>query len=152
MKKIFVPAILALGLFAVSCEDKLDIPQKGVTSTIEYYSSDAEAASALANMYAQYIENVCGTEGIDNPEQVILNYAADDVLAAGSGFTDHDAFRIFDEFQYDEEKEEYVSVADEDIGLQSGTKQMPLYFKADNMLEFANREEIRKYWIENVQG
>ena len=102
MKKIFVPAILALGLFAVSCEDKLDIPQKGVTSTIEYYSSDAEAASALANMYAQYIENVCGTEGIDNPEQVILNYAADDVLAAGSGFTDHDAFRIFDEFQYDE--------------------------------------------------
>ena len=102
MKKIFVPAILALGLFAVSCEDKLDIPQKGVTSTIEYYSSDAEAASALTNMYAQYIENVCGTEGIDNPEQVILNYAADDVLAAGSGFTDHDAFRIFDECQYDE--------------------------------------------------
>ena len=102
MKKIFVPAILALGLFAVSCEDKLDIPQKGVTSTLAYYSSDAEAASALANMYAQYIENVAGTEGIDNPEQVILNYSADDILAAGSDFKDHDAFRIFDEFQYDE--------------------------------------------------
>lgn len=46
----------------------------------------------------------------------------------------------------------FIKPTDEDIGLQSGTKQMPLYFKADNMLEFANREEIRKYWIENVQG
>jgi hypothetical protein len=30
----------------------------------------------------------------------------------------------------------FIKPTDEDIGLQSGTKQMPLYFKADNMLEF----------------
>lgn len=46
----------------------------------------------------------------------------------------------------------FIKPTDEDIGLTSGTKQMPLYFKADNMLEFANREEIRDYWKKNVPG
>ena len=46
----------------------------------------------------------------------------------------------------------FIKPTDEDIGLQSVTKQMPLYFKADNMLEFANREEIREYWKKNVPG
>ena len=102
MKKIIIPILAVIALAAVSCEKMLDIPQKGVVSTIEFYASDADAEAALANMYAQYIENVAGTEGIDNPEQVILNYSADDIYSAGKDFTDHDAFRIFDEFQYDE--------------------------------------------------
>ena len=102
MKKYIIPAILGCAFVAISCEDKLDIPQKGVISTIEFYASDADAEAARANMYHQYAENVGGTEGIDNPEQVILNYSADDIYAAGKNFTDHDAFRIFDEFQYDE--------------------------------------------------
>ena len=46
----------------------------------------------------------------------------------------------------------FIKPTDEDIGLTSGTKQMPLYFKADNMLEFANRDEIRDYWKKNVPG
>ena len=101
MKKIILPILLGLAIVAVSCEQNLEIPQKGKISTLEFYASDADAEAALTDMYANYIENVCGTEGIDNPQQVILNYASDDVLAAGGSFTDHDAFRIFDEFQYD---------------------------------------------------
>ena len=102
MKKIIIPILLGFALVAVSCEKMLDIPQKGVKSTEDFYASDADAEAALANMYHNYIENVAGTEGIDNPEQVILNYAADDIYAAGKNFSDHDAFRIFDEFTYDE--------------------------------------------------
>lgn len=101
MKKYIIPLSLALVLGFVSCQDRLEIPQKGVISTSDFYASDADAQAALADMYANYVENVAGTEGIDNPEQVILNYSADDVYAAGSGWTDHDAFRVFDEFSYD---------------------------------------------------
>ena len=101
MKKIIIPILLGFALLAVSCEKNLDIPQKGVLSTIEYYASDADAESALANMYAQYIENVAGCSGNGVPQQFILNYAADDILAAGKNFTDHESFRVFDEFSYD---------------------------------------------------
>ena len=101
MKKIIIPILLGFALLAVSCEKNLEIPQKGVISTIEFYSSDADAQAALNNMYAQYIDQVCGTPGIYNPQQSILNYAADDILAAGKAFDDHYDFRVFDEFKYD---------------------------------------------------
>ena len=68
MKKIIIPILSGLALIAVSCEKNLDIPKKGVTNTADYYASDADAQAALTNMYANYIDNVAGTEGIDNPE------------------------------------------------------------------------------------
>lgn len=88
-------------LGAVSCESMLDIPQKGVTSYDDFYASDADAEAALTNMYKQYINNVAATEGIDVPEQVLLNYSADDILAAGANYNDHEPFRFFCEFRYD---------------------------------------------------
>ena len=102
MKKIFIPIFCAVALIASSCEGKLEIPQKGVVSYDSYYASDADCEAALANMYANYIGNVAATEGIDNPEQVILNYSADDILAAGGGQNDHMPFRTFSEFRYDD--------------------------------------------------
>ena len=101
MKKIIIPILLGFALVAVSCQKMLEIPQKGVIDSTNFYLSDADAAAALTDMYATFRDQVGGTEGIDNPEQVILNYAADDILAAGKDYTDHDAFRIFDEFTYD---------------------------------------------------
>ena len=86
---------------ATSCQSMLDIPQKGVTSYDDFYASDADAEAALANMYKQYINNVAATEGIDVPEQVMLNYSADDILAAGANYDDHAPFRYFCEFRYD---------------------------------------------------
>ena len=102
MKKILFPALFALALGFASCADNLDIDQKGVVTTESYYASDADAESALANMYASFVQNVAGSEGIDNPEQVILNYSADDILAAGGNKEDHIGFRVFDEFRYGE--------------------------------------------------
>ena len=101
MKKIIIPVVLGLAIVAVSCQDKLEIPQKGVITPEMFYASDADAEAALVCMYDNYADNVAGTEGIDNPEQVILNYSADDIYSAGKNFEDHDAFRIFDEFKYD---------------------------------------------------
>ena len=102
MKKIIIPALFAFAFGIVSCESNLDIPQKGVVSTADYYASDADAEAALADMYANFVQNVAGSEGIDNPEQVIINYSADDILAAGGDKEDHIGFRVFDEFRYNE--------------------------------------------------
>ena len=102
MKKILFPALFAFALGFSSCESNLDIDQKGVVTTESYYASDADAESALANMYANFIQNVGGSEGIDNPEQVIINYSADDILAAGGNAQDHIGFRVFDEFRYNQ--------------------------------------------------
>ena len=101
MKKIIYSLLACALLGAVSCESMLDIPQKGVVAYDNYYASDADAEAALTSMYANYIQNVAGTEGIDNAEQVMLNYAADDILAAGGHAQDHLPFRLFCEFTYD---------------------------------------------------
>ena len=102
MKNIFIPILLVLAFAAVSCEQLLDIPQKGTLSTLEYYASDADAEAAINNVYAAFIDNVAATQGIDVPEQVIINYAADDVLAASGHANDHPDFRVFCEFRYDD--------------------------------------------------
>ncbi len=100
MKKIFIPILCGLALVASSCESKLEIPQKGVVGYDDFYKSDEDATAALADMYANYLGNVAATEGIDVPEQVVINYAADDILAAGGNPGDHEQFRVFDEFRY----------------------------------------------------
>lgn len=87
---------------AVSCQSKLEIPQKGVVAYDNFYANDDDALAAITDMYANYISNVGGTEGIDNPEQVILNYSSDDILAAGGHAADHEPFRNFCEFRYDD--------------------------------------------------
>ncbi|MCR5469436.1 MAG: RagB/SusD family nutrient uptake outer membrane protein [Prevotella sp.] len=102
MKKLIFLALFVCAFGAVSCDSNLDIDQKGVVDAGGYYASDADADAALMDMYGTYIQNVAGTEGIDNPEQVLLNYSADDILAGGGSKGSHDAFRVFDEFTYNE--------------------------------------------------
>ncbi|MBQ8808925.1 MAG: RagB/SusD family nutrient uptake outer membrane protein [Bacteroidales bacterium] len=101
MKKIIYSLMAFALLGAVSCESMLEIPQKGAVAYETYYASDADAEAAITSMYANYIQNVAGTEGIDNAEQVMLNYAADDIMAAGGNPKDHEPFRYFCEFTYD---------------------------------------------------
>ena len=58
MKKIIIPVVLGLAVVAVSCQDKLDIPQKGVITPEMFYASDADAEAALICMYDNYADNV----------------------------------------------------------------------------------------------
>ena len=101
MKKILLPLLACALVGVTSCESMLDIPQKGVVSYDTFYANDDHAHQALNNMYSKYINNVAATEGIDVPEQVMLNYAADDILAAGADYNDHAPFRYFGEFRHD---------------------------------------------------
>ena len=103
MKKIIIPILLGFALFATSCEKLLDIPQKGVISYSNFFESDADAQAAISNVYATFCDKVSGATGyIYVPELMILNYSADDVLAAGGDPADPGDFRVFCEFRYDE--------------------------------------------------
>lgn len=113
MKKIIIPILTVLSLMAISCAKLLDIPQKGTLSTLEYYASDSDAEAAINNMYAAYIDNVANAIGIDVAEQVIFNYSADDVLAAGGHANDHPDFRVFCEFRYDDMNPELKNLYDD---------------------------------------
>lgn len=86
---------------ATSCEDMLEIEQKGTSSTDTFYKTDADAESALTAMYATYISEIGGNEGIWSAYLTLINYSADDIFAAGGDINDHADFRIFNEFSYD---------------------------------------------------
>lgn len=102
MKKIlFSVALLSAGMVLTSCEDRLDVQQKATSSTASFYQTDADAESALTAMYATFIGEIAGTEGIWNAYIMGLNYSADDVFSAGGDINDHADFRILDEMRYD---------------------------------------------------
>ena len=101
MKKIIYSIALLSGMMFYSCEDMLDIQQKATSSTDTFYKTDADAESAVTAMYATYIGEIGGTEGIWNAYIMGLNYSADDVFAAGGDTNDHADFRVVNEFNYD---------------------------------------------------
>jgi tetratricopeptide (TPR) repeat protein len=102
MKKIlFLAAVLSSGMMLTSCNDRLDVEQKATSSTGNFYKTDADAESAVTAMYATYISEIGGTEGIWNAYIMGLNYSSDDVFAAGGDKADHTGFRELNEFRYD---------------------------------------------------
>ena len=102
MKKIFIFAALLSGMMYTSCsEDLLEIEQKATSSTDSFYKTDADAQSALTAMYATYASEIGGNEGIWNAYLTGINYASDDVFAAGGDIADHAGFREMNEMRYD---------------------------------------------------
>ena len=102
MKKYIYSFTVCAALFCASCdESRLDIEQKAVSSTETFYKTDQDAIDAMTAAYAQFLDNVCSSVGIYQPQFTLLNYSADDVFSAGTDHTDHMDMRIFDEFPYD---------------------------------------------------
>ena len=113
MKKTLY-SILAVAMGAMSlssCEDQLDIEQKGVTSIENFYKTDADAEAALAAAYEGFMCNVCGRQpdmggpGIYTPFKIIMNMCGDDVLYASGNYGDHEFSGMLNEFRYDSEAE-----------------------------------------------
>ena len=113
MKKTLY-SILAVAMGAMSlssCEDQLDIEQKGVTSIEDFYKTDADAEAALAAAYEGFMCNVCGRQpdmggpGIYTPFKIIMNMCGDDVLYASGNYGDHEFSGMLNEFRYDTEAE-----------------------------------------------
>ena len=102
MKKIlFSVALLSAGMMLSSCNDMLEVEQKATSSTGNFYKTDADAESAVTAMYATYIGEIGGNEGIWSAYIMGLNYSSDDVFAAGGDKADHTGFRELNEFRFD---------------------------------------------------
>ena len=116
MKKILFSTILALAAtgtmtLTTSCEDQLDIEQKGVIPTENFYKTDADAEAALVAAYEGFMCNVMGRNhdgggpGIYTHLKLILNECGDDVLAAGANSGDNTFGIMLNQFYYDAEAE-----------------------------------------------
>lgn len=101
MKKYNIIFLLAVVLFTACSEDRLNIQQKGVIEKSKFYKTDADAQSALVNAYANFATNIGGNDGIYVPYNIIFNYCADNVLAAGNYYGDNDQFASINEFRFD---------------------------------------------------
>lgn len=116
MKKILFSTILTLAASATmtlttSCEDQLDIEQKGVIPSEKFYQTDADAEAALVAAYEGFMCNVVGRNhdgggpGIYTPYKIITNMCGDDVLYASGNYGDHEFSGMLNEFRYDAEAE-----------------------------------------------
>ena len=106
MKKIFYSLMaVAAVLFASSCEDRLDIPQKGVVSQEDFYITDADAQSALTSAYytmaGYYSQNWPEIGWNDSPYLALWSYASDDMYAAGQNKTDNTSQQELNSFRFD---------------------------------------------------
>ena len=102
MKKYMLPLLfIAVALFLACSEDNLEIPQKGVIGIDSFYQTDEDAESALIALYADFITNIGGNDGIYVPYNIVFNYCADNVLAAGEYYGDNDQFASINEFRFD---------------------------------------------------
>ena len=101
--KIFFAALLGAGMMTfTSCNDKLDIDQKGVIPYDEFYNNtDESAESAMTNAYAQFALDIAGNNGIYIPYTMLFNQCADNMYAAGEMYGDNDDFAALNEFRYD---------------------------------------------------
>ena len=94
-----------------SCEDQLDIEQKGVISSENFYQTDDDAEAALVAAYEGFMCNVVGRNhdgngpGIYTPYKIITNMCGDDVLYASGNYGDHEFSGMLNEFRYDAEAE-----------------------------------------------
>lgn len=93
--------MLSAGMMLSSCNDMLEVEQKATSSTGNFYKTDADAESAVTAMYATYIGEIGGNEGIWSAYIMGLNYSSDDVFAAGGDKADHTGFRELNEFRFD---------------------------------------------------
>ena len=103
--KIFPVLALIAGVAFTSCEEKLDIEQKGTMSTENFYKTDADCLKALASAYeafALYTESRGNDDGpgIYTPAKVLANHPGDDVNYASGNYGDHEWGGSVDEFRY----------------------------------------------------
>lgn len=105
MKKFSIILGLAAALTFSACEDRLDIEQKGVISTDDFYKTDDDAQNALNNLYQCFCLHIAGNEGIYVALPVLFNEAGDDMLAAGNMYGDNDFGAQINEFRYDSQNE-----------------------------------------------
>ncbi len=111
MKKYIFPVLAAASMAFTSCNDHLDIPQKGAIDIFDYYQNDGDCQKALASAYEGFLINVFGrTEldggpGIYTPARVLANHPGDDICYGGGNYGDHEFGGDINEFRLSSEAE-----------------------------------------------
>ena len=99
MKKIFIAFLGAFALLGCS-QDRLDIPQKGVVATEDFYQTDDDANMALVAAYDAVARNYMAPYWNDNTIYSLWNYMGDDIYAAGENKSDGLAQNELHAFRY----------------------------------------------------
>lgn len=102
-KTLYTVLAVAAVLVTPSCEENLDIDQKGVTAIENFYQTDDDAEAALAAAYASFATYVPGRGAgyIYTPYKELLDNGGDDMFAAGSNFGDNDFNAALNEYRFD---------------------------------------------------
>ena len=87
MKKIFLAFLGAFALLSCS-ESRLDIPQKGVIATEDFYQTDEDAEMALIAAYETAAMQYMAFWWNDNIIYALWNYPGDDIYSAGENKAD----------------------------------------------------------------
>lgn len=87
MKKIFIVFLSAFALLGCN-QDLLDIPQKGVVATEDFYQTDDDAKMALVAAYDAVTTKYMAHYWNDNIIYALWNYFGDDIYAAGENKSD----------------------------------------------------------------
>ncbi|MDR0893924.1 MAG: RagB/SusD family nutrient uptake outer membrane protein [Prevotellaceae bacterium] len=103
MKKVIFSLLCAAALFS-ACEDRLDIPQKGVISSDSFYKTDADAENALINVYSSMAYNIFSNPEMQvyQPYRLVFNLGGDDMYQGGSDITDFPDAQALNYFSYDD--------------------------------------------------
>lgn len=101
---LLLSAVTATAAFTSCDEDRLEIPQKGVTPMEEFYQTDADAESALITVYADTYDNLAFMGDVTgwnySPYLALTTFLGDDIFLAGSGTGDAGAEREYHDFRY----------------------------------------------------
>ena len=107
MKKIFIALLVAAAsLTFVGCENRLDIPRKGVIDPSAFYQTNEDAESALVAAYytaGRFFSNTMWTTAgwNDCPFLSMWEYASDEIYVAGSDKTDGQSGNEIQAFRMD---------------------------------------------------
>ena len=112
MKKFIIPILCTVVLFTTACEDKLNVPQKGVVAYEDFYKTDDDAEAALAAAYDIMASQLARANGeyIISPFEALYNLPGDDVYAAGEFYGDNDFNGQINEFRGDANAQLVVSM------------------------------------------
>ena len=95
---------LAAGVAFTSCEDKLDIEQKGTVAVEQFYQTDADCEKALTAAYEYFLVNTMSRTTFNvfiyTPNKVLGNHPGDDVNYASGNYGDHEWGGAIDQFRY----------------------------------------------------
>lgn len=110
--KLIAVAIGIMALISSCNESLLDIPQKGVISTDNFYITDNDAIEALNNAYARFGEQMTRGGGAisHSPYIVLFNLPGDDIYSAGAMYGATNSRQQVNEFRATTDNEIYTQM------------------------------------------